>query len=162
MLERFYGFFAVWEPAAALALGDDEFFRNRRKLPLLRRDLRLLGLSDNAIDSLPCCAGAADLVRNADRATGSVYVLEGATLGGKIITRHLMDRPWYPVERLSFFDPYGAKTGAMWMAFCIRAGAHSRPERDPAIVAAAVETFETIHRWLRPAFVQVHSRALAN
>jgi heme oxygenase len=116
--------------------------------------LRLLGLDAQDMEELPRCVDAAELARDMDRAMGSLYVLEGATLGGRVISRHLRRLSWRTARRLAFFNPYGAETGAMWMAFCVRAAALSRPTRDPQIVGAAVETFGTIHRWLQPAFAR--------
>lgn len=46
-------------------------------------------------------------------ALGSFYVVEGSTLGGRIILRELRARGVTEPE-LSFLDPYGAATGQMW------------------------------------------------
>ena len=56
LLERFYGFYASWEPAAEPAIADAAFFQPRRKLDLLHRDLRALGLGVADIAKLPRCA----------------------------------------------------------------------------------------------------------
>lgn len=51
----------------------------------------------------------------ADRceALGSFYVVEGSTLGGRIILRELRTRGVADPE-LSFLDPYGSASGRMW------------------------------------------------
>ncbi len=51
----------------------------------------------------------------ADRceALGSLYVVEGSTLGGRLILRELRARGVADPE-LSFLDPYGAASGSMW------------------------------------------------
>jgi heme oxygenase len=98
---------------------------------------------------LPTCL---DLPRleTAAEVLGSMYVLEGATLGGRFVARHLecilglSDGLGY-----SFFRPYGEELGRMWQAFGEVISAHSSPEADPAIIASAVETFESLGRWLR-------------
>ena len=56
LLGRLYGFHAVWEPLAEVALADPEFFRQRRKLALLETDLRDLGMDSDGIARLPPCA----------------------------------------------------------------------------------------------------------
>lgn len=51
----------------------------------------------------------------ADRseALGALYVVEGSTLGGRIILRQLQARGITDAE-LSFLDPYGRSAGVMW------------------------------------------------
>jgi heme oxygenase len=151
VLERFFGFHAVWEPAVGRALGDDAFLAPRLKLERLRRDLRALGRSDAEIDRLPRCFEAAQLAPLARRqaaALGSLYVLEGSTLGGQVITRALAGAPWLPADGLTYFDPYEAQTGAMWRAFRDYLLARSTPPADDEMVAVARATFERLVRWL--------------
>lgn len=51
----------------------------------------------------------------ADRAEalGALYVVEGSTLGGRIILRQLRERGIDDPE-LTFLDPYGRSSGEMW------------------------------------------------
>lgn len=49
-------------------------------------------------------------------ALGMLYVLEGSTLGGRIILRMLASRGVHDPS-LAFLDPYGAQTGARWRGF---------------------------------------------
>jgi len=49
-------------------------------------------------------------------ALGMLYVLEGSTLGGRIILRALAGRG-VDDPNLAFLDPYGAETGARWRGF---------------------------------------------
>ena len=48
---------------------------------------------------------------------GRLYVLEGSTLGGAFIDRHLATVPELSGLRLRAFSPYGPETGAMWQGF---------------------------------------------
>lgn len=156
VLERFFGFAVVWEEAVATALADERFFGPRRKLHLLRKDLEAFGLSSDQVAALPRCGAAKGLAADPDAAMGSLYVLEGATLGGKFIDRHLRSLAAMPVPALTFFNPYGSLTGAMWMAFCVRATTRSSQRRDLEMICAAVDTFDVVHQWLRPAFARNH------
>lgn len=54
--------------------------------------------------------------RSRAEALGLLYVLEGSSLGGRMLLRALADRG---VEdpALAFLDPYGADTGALWRGF---------------------------------------------
>lgn len=47
------------------------------------------------------------------QALGAMYVIEGSTLGGRTIRRRLAARG-VGAEGLSFLDPYGKSSGAMW------------------------------------------------
>jgi heme oxygenase len=88
-------------------------FASRRKTPLLEQDLHVLGI--------PFHEGE-DAKRPLDRtdihfALGCLYVLEGATLGGQVISRHLAKLGIGPENGGLFFNGYGAKTGEMWKSF---------------------------------------------
>jgi heme oxygenase (biliverdin-IX-beta and delta-forming) len=83
---------------------------------------------------------------------GRLYVLEGSTLGGTFIDRHLTGLPGLAGVRLRAFSPYGARTGAMWHAF--RGVARDRVARggDPDVMlASATGTFRALADWCRPA-----------
>ena len=146
-LERTYGFYRPVEGLLARhgvwpALGLDA--APRVKLPLLARDLRALG-SDPA--SLPLCEALPDL-GSAAEAAGQAYVLEGSTLGGRVISKHVQARLGADAPR-AFLDGYGADTGERWQAFraALRAFADS-PEREASVIVGAKQTFATFTRWL--------------
>lgn len=151
LLERFWGFHAVWEPAIGRALADDAFLNPRLKLARLQADLVALGRSPDDIARLPLCFEAAQLAplpRRPATALGALYVLEGSTLGGQVITRALGAAPWLPPAGLTYFDPYGARTGAMWRDFRDYVADRSTPAADAEMLAAAKATFERLRRWL--------------
>jgi heme oxygenase len=153
LLERFWGFHAAVEPRLygagvweQLSLEGDE----RRKLPLLARDLQRLGLSADALARLPLCTDLPGL-RCVPAALGCAYVLEGATLGGAIIARHLARTLGLAPERGgAFFGGYGACTGPRWKAFTDALHAYSeRNGAEECIVRGACEIFEALERWLQ-------------
>ena len=150
VVEAFYGFYAPLEPCIARAVGAEGAaltLELRAKLPLLATDLRALGRTDAELEDLPRCRDV-PTVDTASHAIGTLYVIEGATLGGQIIRKHLRDG--LAIEAVSgaaFFTGYGARTGAMWSGF----GEHvdRSPTLDTAVaVAAAVATFQTLTVWL--------------
>lgn len=148
LLERFWGFHAAWEPALARALGDDAFLAPRGKLALLQRDLVALGRTADQIERLPLCLEAARLTADHGSALGSLYVMEGSTLGGQVISRALQAAPWLPAGGLGYFDPYGPLTGQMWRGFRDYASAHASPAADDIIVDGARAAFERLQAWL--------------
>jgi len=149
ILERFYGFYAPLEPAiwavggwADRGLDPDA----RQKVPLLEADLRTLG--DDALTALPLCNDLPLLVTPAD-CFGCLYVLEGSTLGGQLISRQIQCVLGFtPESGGRFFYGYGDKTGEMWQNFrSAVTGFVVSPTDQDAAVAAAKDTFQKLHRW---------------
>jgi heme oxygenase (biliverdin-IX-beta and delta-forming) len=148
LLERFHGFHAVWEPALA-AVVPEHLLQTRRKLPLLANDLKRLGHDEERLRHLPRCSAAAALCADAASAAGSLYVLEGSTLGGRIIGRSLQAAPWYPAGRIEYWDPYGGDTSRRWSE-TIAYLESLAPAGADAIVRSALATFDLLHAWLLP------------
>jgi len=119
------------------AADDDDAFRRSRD------DLAALGADvDNEEPRLAEVAGT-------DDALGRMYVLEGSTLGGTFIDRHLATLPGLaPAGRLRAFSPYGPETGAMWHSF--RSFTRERTADPGRVVAAAGETFRALVAWCEP------------
>ncbi|SAK94538.1 Heme oxygenase [Caballeronia hypogeia] len=155
LLERFYGFVAPWEDEAArcmpAALAD--FFDARRKAPLLAADLAALTGERRPVASVPQADARYDLPRlhNIGDVFGSMYVMEGSTLGGRFIAPHVaacLDLP--PGLGNAYFDGYGPRTGSMWNAFREIAAASVPEFQHDDAVRAAIATFESLHSWLCP------------
>lgn len=150
VLQRFLGFYG---PAEAL-LARCEGLRacvpdldGRLKVPLLRRDLRALSMDDEAdhCRSIP-------LVDGVPRALGCLYVFEGATLGGRVIGRHLSAHLGLDAScGAAFFAGYGERTGPMWqrMQASLRARLVSPADRQEA-ARAACDVFRALEAWLAP------------
>ena len=117
----------------------------RRRAHLYEADLRELGVP--AASDRP----ALPAVRNTDEALGRMYVLEGATLGGTFIDRHLAGLPALSGVGLSAFSPYGERTGAMWRAFRRTTREHVAGLGDAdRVVDAASRTFAALVAWVDP------------
>lgn len=144
VLAGFHGFHRAWEPAIARRL--PAALVPRPRLPLIEQDLRALGWGDAELGAIALCAPAAALADSADSALGSLYVLEGSTLGGRVIMRQVGAAAWCPPQGLRYFDPYGAETTARWRATLVHL-ADARGDSD-RIVAGAVRTFEMLREWL--------------
>lgn len=118
----------------------------RRRTALFARDLDGLGAtaSDRA-PQLPAVPGV-------DEALGRMYVLEGSTLGGVVIDRHLAGLPTLAGVTVRAFSPYGSQTGAMWASFRRATRARVETGGDPdVVVASARATFAELAAWCRPA-----------
>jgi heme oxygenase len=80
---------------------------------------------------------------------GGLYVTEGATLGGQIISRQLEQMLGLSARRgAAFFTSYGLQVGSMWRSFCATLQAHTPAEKEDLVVDAAKQTFVCMHQWL--------------
>ncbi|WP_207482077.1 biliverdin-producing heme oxygenase [Arenibaculum pallidiluteum] len=148
ILEGFYTFLRPWEAGIETALGDPAFTRPRRRAHLLAADLVQLGAAAGSLAALPDCP-ALPLIDGPARAMGSLYVMEGSTLGGRIVARHVEKALCLSDGRgYTYFSSHGPAVGAMWRRFLDRLAAFSSPDRDDQVVAAAQETFDSMERWL--------------
>jgi heme oxygenase (biliverdin-IX-beta and delta-forming) len=159
-LEHFYGFYAPLEQAlqarrdgaaggageAALSPGSKLALTARlTKTAHLRQDLQRLGVITR---DLPLCRDLPPLHLEAE-VLGCLYVLEGATLGGRMITQHVQATFGItPATGGSFFEGYGADTGKMWqtMRQLLVSGAPDVQSED-TMVANAIATFACLRRW---------------
>jgi heme oxygenase (biliverdin-IX-beta and delta-forming) len=132
---------AVRSPADAERLQ----WPRRRRTALFARDLAALGAQpSDGSPGLPPVVGT-------DEALGRMYVLEGSTLGGVVIDRHLAGLPELAGVPLRAFSPYGGETGAMWASFRRVTRALVAEGGDPAtVLAAARVTFAELAGWCRP------------
>ncbi len=160
VLERLYGFYAPMEACLAARAGDWETlgldFDRRRKTGHLDADLRFLGQTGEEVAALTRCR---DIPRPASLAAtiGCAYVLEGATLGGQVIARHLHTELGLTEEAgAGFYRCYGAATGKMWQEFRHAVSLYaagrlaSGDDALPTDLAcdSARETFLRLEHWL--------------
>lgn len=119
VLAKLYGFYSVTEPLLTKLLADEAepIFHGPSKTALLVSDLQMLGYWPPLADRLPACQNLPVLV-TVDDAIGMAYVMEGATLGGHVISQHLarhfgtMAQP-----ALQFYGCYGEATETHWLTF---------------------------------------------
>ncbi|MEL7363702.1 MAG: biliverdin-producing heme oxygenase, partial [Bacteroidota bacterium] len=84
-------------------------------------------------------------------ALGISYVLEGATLGGGMISRHLVRALGVtPRTGGAYYHNYGVKRGPRWRTYrdaLNEFGAH-HPAQQTAMCEAALATFAAMHTWM--------------
>jgi len=148
-LRALHGFHAAWEPAiwAALSGADATALaaHSARKLPLLAADLGALGVTPADLRA----PGADALRGDPAGALGALYVLEGASLGGRVILRHVAGPAGMaPGRGASYFHGYGGETGSHWKAFgqALERAARAHPAAD--VIAGAEACFGALERWL--------------
>lgn len=151
LIQAYYGFYqpleAALQASGLIPPGYDP--AQRRKTPALAGDLQALGLDPASIDALPRCEQLPAL-SHPGACLGTLYVLEGATLGGQILRREMAQRLDLNEDNGgAFLDVYGAATGRRWKDFLDYLG--RMPEDASArqqVVSAAQSTFACFERWL--------------
>lgn len=147
LMSKFYRFYAAMEPELAKldweTIGYD--FDERQKLGKLENDLRNLGLEPSEVSN-----GWNDIpkVDNLAKALGAAYVIEGATLGGQLIKRHLKENlEITPENGGSFFNGYGELTGPKWKEFgAVITKYNEENGGDEETIEAARSTFDSFKR----------------
>lgn len=149
ILKKFYGFFLPMEERLDSFLQLPFFlpdYPSRRKSSTLAADLRHLGINPN---DLPICTALPQLADLA-QAFGCLYVLEGSTLGGRVITKILHEALQIDERSgASYFNGYGAFTGDKWKLFCqtlLQYG--EQGGKEEAMIEGANATFSTLTKWL--------------
>jgi len=152
LIGRFYGFYAPLElrmaqvPSLSAACPD---YEGRRKTAQLEQDLCALGLSADAVARAPRCTELPALDNVAD-ALGCLYVTEGATLGGAIISRHVFTVLGITAETgCAFFTSYGDERGSRWKGLGEILNTVSEEPKKLAIIQSACATFQTFDKWLQ-------------
>ena len=111
VLERFWSFHRVWEPAMAQHPEIAAFIRMRTKLPFLRTDLLALGLAEETLSTLPFCPSAVELSASLAFALGSLYVMEGSHARREGYQPRPSELPVAPARRPDLFRPVWSSDG---------------------------------------------------
>jgi heme oxygenase len=134
-LERFLRVMQAWETwsHANAPVRLQPLLAVRRRTPLLMQDLAALAAEADASGALKAESGDAEtavvkafsLPLSGSQACtesqreaaflGALYVVEGSTLGGQYIARHLQETLGLtPAHGAAFFSGHGAETGRLW------------------------------------------------
>ncbi|MES2810008.1 MAG: biliverdin-producing heme oxygenase [Bacteroidota bacterium] len=148
LLSDFYGYFGGLEQQIERYVNASNLadYEERRKTAAIADDIKAMG------GNVPATATAEDLpvIDNYLKAFGALYVIEGSTLGGKIISK--MVQQHLRVEGtagLSFFNSYGDNTQHMWDSFKeVLNAAPVSADEEAIITEAANRTFLKFKNWL--------------
>ncbi|WP_162910461.1 biliverdin-producing heme oxygenase [Hymenobacter oligotrophus] len=122
---RQHAFSPAWQP------------ERRQRAHLIEQDLP-------AAAHLPECADMPEL-RTWPQLLGALYVLEGSTLGGQVITRQLAKAG---IPTRTYFTGSAEHTGPLWKSFCQLLAAEATPDNEAEIVQSAIQTFQKLHAWI--------------
>lgn len=147
ILSKFYGFFSPLEKLVSQCSPENYLadFPERRKTQLFLQDLEKLD-QDVQIDLCNNLPAIPDI----DSAMGALYVMEGSTLGGQMISRHVEKTLGLtPSHGTAFFYGYGKDTGKRWKKFqeALQHFAAQRPSYQQ-LIATSQDTFYKLNHWL--------------
>jgi heme oxygenase len=141
LLVRLYGFHVEFEAAVGAASHRSDW---------LREDLATLSPGGCMTATIPRCM-MLPAFDTPMRRLGALYVVEGSTLGGRHLARHL--DPLFGCagrEGRRFLHGRGTDTDAAWHAFLSQlTSSVTTPADHSDIIAAALQTFDIFEEWLR-------------
>lgn len=152
LLIKFYAFYQSFEAKMKSAIEKNQVdfdYAERLNAPKLFNDLQSLGMSKTDISNIESFEDLPAL-DSAERIFGALYVVEGSTLGGQFISRHLKEKfDLDETDGVAFFSGYGKETGKMWNAFREKITAFAlNSENHEAIIKSANATFDKIGKAL--------------
>lgn len=146
-LHNMYGVVAAWEersvqfaPAWLQAT-----LASRERKGFLERDLARFGVLELDISrpTLPDLKQLPDLL-------GAMYVMEGSTLGGQLIARHVETVLHLSEGRgYSYFLGHGDQTGPMWKEFCELLKLRVLDDETDTVIDGANAMFDTVGQWMQ-------------
>lgn len=151
VLRAFFGFYQPLEESLKLLLpaAPPLGFSPPNRTPLLVRDLRDLGYSADEIAELPHCKDTPPMTR-LEHLAGALYVLEGANLGAKIITKGLEKNLSLQRGSGATFFAQGAYDSSNRWRLTLRWLAHVSLMQDICVIeiaSSAREVFISLSRW---------------
>ena len=146
-LKRVYGMVAAWEDAAVTSAPDwmETLVAERSREDLLKRDLRYFGVAVEELKRplLPELTDTPTIL-------GAMYVMEGSTLGGQLIARHVEQVLGLTDGRGSeFFRGHRDRTGPMWKEFCEVLRTQVPEDESDTVIRAAKSMFAAFGTWMR-------------
>jgi heme oxygenase (biliverdin-IX-beta and delta-forming) len=138
-LHKLHGIIAAWEEWAApnAPAWIQPLLAARRRGQLLVLDLTWFGVdtSGEARPKLPEMRDTASLL-------GAMYVIEGSTLGGQLIARHVeLVLGLTAGQGNAYFCGHNQRTGQLWKEFCDALRTKVPDRETPAVIAAAKAMF---------------------
>jgi heme oxygenase len=147
LLQLFYTYFGGLEMLIDQYIGQSELsdYTDRRKSQALANDIEALGgkpLPKANDENLP-------QIQNLLQAYAALYVIEGSTLGGKIISKMMAQQLGINNgDGLSFFNGYGDDTENKWDDFKnVLNNLTKSSEEDKIVIDSANETFDKFRQW---------------
>jgi heme oxygenase len=117
---------------------------DRKKALFIEEDLKALGIAFEKHTLLEETFFR-DSYSDVYLAVGALYVLEGSTLGGQLIVKHLHKAMPSGFVNTAYFSSYQKKTGSMWKEFLHQLTTLPQStQQEQQIIKVAITTFKII------------------
>lgn len=148
LLRMFYGFYKPLDKAITthVDLNILPDFHERRRPGWILDDLQSIGYPAEAVvlDNRP------SWVTDRASAFGALYVMEGSTLGGRVICKTISGSLNVEMDKcLRFFGGYGPETGSRWKRFLSALEAFDQSPEEDRLVQSAYNTFRNFQSWIK-------------
>ena len=153
LLKRLYGFHRSFDEmlcAAGPAFQTGLDLRIRQRAFHIGQDLATLGVDKLTLANLPLCDAITPPVSCAEL-LGALYVVEGSTLGGRVLARALSSLLGPDgMDGRRFFFGYGEEHATMWRDVVMQIEANANtPARQIEIVKGATRAFRDFEMWMK-------------
>jgi heme oxygenase (biliverdin-IX-beta and delta-forming) len=146
-LERIHGIVAAWEERSMQVAPEwlKPALAARRRKRLVEADLAWFGATQHD-ESRPALPEMNDL----PALLGAMYVMEGSTLGGQFIARHVeTELRLGDGQGSAYFRGHGNQTGTLWKDFCEVLKSQIPDEQTEAVILSAKAMFSTFGMWMQ-------------
>lgn len=162
LLTAYYEFYAALEASIEDCIVREDIafsYHDRRKLPWIIEDLQYFEVDPKYPPYCPSCPLKPFTIDSKAQLIGVLYTIEGSTLGGRIISRHLYQHFSLSADNgARFFSGYGDKTADYWHAFLNFADSL---ERTPALFSAAEKAAMQIFQGVENVLDDAYARLVA-
>jgi heme oxygenase (biliverdin-IX-beta and delta-forming) len=147
LLRAFHDFIGPWQERLQAKAGPlHARWRADRHLQRLRADLEVV----DAPAPSPVARPVLPRIDSVAAALGSLYVIEGSMLGGRIISRRVDAALGFtPAHGCRYFAAYGDDVGSGWVRFRSELDGMADARERCMALRAARRTFVALHAWLR-------------
>jgi len=150
VLKVFYGFYKPLEEKIYNLQELEDLglkIEKRKKIPLLLKDMENFNILEYEINKIELCYDFPnfDTIENI---LGSLYVIEGATLGGQIVANKLQE---IFNKEIYFFNSYRENIKEMWKEFCnvLNEFGNKNPDKEEIIIESSENTYFKFNEWLK-------------
>jgi len=150
LLKMFYGFYQPMYEQLDQYLNDQvvNAWSQRRKPSWITDDIDVFASASYYIKS----SNTIPTINNIYEALGAFYVLEGASMGGTIISKKIAEQIINDGRGFSFLNAYNKENPIMWNKFLNTIdNIPLNEEQQEEIINAAKNTFITFHHWINQA-----------
>lgn len=152
LLEVFYTFFKPVYNSIENQLGAHRLpgMENRRKPSWLLEDLEDIGMPGN---NYQLCRDI-PAINSTAQAWGALYVLEGSSMGGTVITRVIKEGlNQFGDTGFKFFKAYGENNAEKWQQFLsYLENDEDNGRHTDELINTGIETFNLFHAWIIQAY----------